>query len=165
MPEVAAASAIVNPPPGPAPADMTREQALARHQQIMSDPAMDDWRAEFVKGDTTKREELAALHRRIEQLDPENLAGTQAARVALEREKFVDHVRNTADIPEPVADMIRNDTPVSAREHRMAEQERGRLLADPKFRTAWLAGERDAKTRLALVDAVLARPVIRTAAA
>jgi hypothetical protein len=156
---VAAASTISTPP-----AELTREQALARHQQIMADPTMEDWRAAFAKGDIAKREEFAALHRVIEKLDPEDLPATQEARAKLEREKVVDHLRSTADIPDPVADMIRNDTPVSAQERRLAEQERGKLMTDPDFVKQWLSGQRAARTRMTLVDVILARPVIRAPA-
>lgn len=165
MTEAAAASAIASPQPGAAPeipiANMTAEQALARHREIMSDPNKAEWRDAFAKGDAAKRDELAQLHRIIEGATPENLQATADARVALERERVIDHLRNTADIPEPVADMIRKDTPVSAHERRMAEQEKGRLLADPDFVKGWLAGKRDARSRMALVDVILARPAIR----
>lgn len=163
MTEVAA-SAIVSPQPGAGDtpiANMNAEQALARHREIMSDPNKAEWREAFAKGDLAKRDELAQLHRIIEGTTPENLQATAEARVVLERERVVDHLRNTADIPEPVADMIRKDTPVSAHERRMAEQERGRLMADPDFVKGWLSGKRDARTRMALVDVILARPVIR----
>jgi hypothetical protein len=75
-------------------------------------------------------------------------------------EQIVSRLRNTADIDDDVADMIRNNTPVSADERLMAEQERGRLMADPVFVKAWLSGRRAERTRVALVDVILARPVI-----
>jgi hypothetical protein len=77
------------------------------------------------------------------------------------REQVIDHLRTAADIPDPVADMIRQDTPVSAQERHLAEQERGRLLADPEFVKAWLGGRREARTHMALVDVILAGQVIQ----
>jgi hypothetical protein len=75
-------------------------------------------------------------------------------------EQIVSRLRTTADIDDDVADMIRKNTPVSADERLMAEQERGRLMADPVFVKAWLSGRRAERTRVALVDVILARPVI-----
>jgi hypothetical protein len=75
-------------------------------------------------------------------------------------EQMVSRLRTTADIDDDVADMIRRNTPVSADERLMAEQERGRLMADPAFVKAWLSGRRAERTRVALVDVILARPVI-----
>jgi hypothetical protein len=159
MSDVAALDIIAPPPAGGSAApvvpvdQMTPEQALARHREIMSAENMADWRAAFAKGDIAKRDELAALHRIIEGATP------QASEAALQREKFIDHLRSTADIPDEVADMIRHDTPVSAHERRMAEQERGRLMADPEFVKRWLAGHRAERRTMALVDVILARPV------
>jgi hypothetical protein len=166
QPAAPAASTILNPGPPIPIENMTPAQAMARHQQIMSDPDMTEWRESWRNGDLAKRDEFAQLHAVMSRPDPDkpavaNVSAAAAAEIALHREQVIDHLRSTADIPEPVADMIRKDMPVTAHERRMAEQERGRMLADPDFVKSWLSGKRDARSRMALVDVILARPVIR----
>jgi hypothetical protein len=153
---VPGASAILDPAPPP---ELTREQATARLEQVKQDP---EWLTAFARGEKGQLDEHAKLIGSITKLDLENMAATETARAALERQQVVDHLRKTADIPDGVARMVVENSSVTAAERQLAEQERSRLMADQAWVKEWLSGSRAARTRLALVDVILARPVLST---
>jgi hypothetical protein len=79
----------------------------------------------------------------------------------------IDHglasLRRVADIPDDVAQQMRERKPISVAERQMAAQERRRLMADPQWVKTWLSGNRAARSRLAIVDFLLSLPVVDVA--
>ena len=147
---------------GPAPAadmvpieSMTAEQATARLAAVKADPK---WRDAFLKGDGKATGEHAALVRVIfaDGGDPKIQAQAETFR---QRESLVNYYRSRAAIPDAVADMVMNDTPVTAVEAERAEQEWQRLKADPAWVTKLMSGDREARTQKTLIDIIKARPV------
>ncbi len=159
-------------------ADMavTREAALAERSRLLADSA---WKAAFENGSAAHVEQMKSLlttaGRGLFQfgqgVNPAALGdlaaqaeGDRAARAALDSERVVDTLRRDADIPDAVLDMVRTNAPVTAFERQKAEQERGRLMRDQTFLEKFNKGEREARSRWAILNIILARPVQQGAA-
>jgi hypothetical protein len=125
----------------------------------------------YDRGDAAARSEVAAVTKGLtggirivagnmdaRPLGERVLEATQDEAMLL-REQSIDYLRSRADLSDEVAEMIRQDTPVEPHERRRAEQERSKLFADQDFIKMYLAGNREAVTRLTLVNVILARPV------
>jgi hypothetical protein len=163
----AGASALFSPIPGSAPeGELTAAQAFARRSELVNDA---EFKTKLDRGDPAARGEIEKISRGLagdlllgSNINPAQFgpkaAEQHAAAGALAREKMIDGLRMTAAIDEGVADMIRNSTPVSKNERRMAQQEMSRLKADPDFVKAYLAGNRDARTRMTLCNIILTQP-------
>jgi hypothetical protein len=146
---------------------ITQMDAAALREKLLADK---DYVKDALSGDAKKANELAQLWQleRGEQpaasLPPETVADVakqDLERAKLQRETVIDSIRKSAALPDDVADMIRNNTPVSATERHLAEQEKDRLIRDPEFRRKFLAGDREANTRFAVLGVILARPVAK----
>jgi hypothetical protein len=81
------------------------------------------------------------------------------AKQILEREGIVEAYRRVADIGEPIADMIRQNTAVTRAKKTAASQEWERLKSDSEWVQRWLNGNRECRTRKALLDIIKAAPL------
>jgi hypothetical protein len=133
---------------------MTPDQAIGRISELKGN---EEWRQSFLAGDISKRDEWAKLHEAANRFDAPDVVKESKAK--LEREQIVDQMARTADISDDVKAMVINNTAVTAHERNLAEQEKAKLLADPEWTRSWLAGNRAARTRMVLVNVILARPV------
>jgi hypothetical protein len=137
----------LTPPPQPSIEPLpvvSPAHALSLKQELF---AREDWRTRWFSGDVE-------AHRQYDQI-VRSLAAPQPPPPD-SRESLVDHIRQTADISEAVADQIRNDLPVSPIEYKLASQRRDQLFADQTWIERYNRGERRAVTELALVNIVLA---------
>jgi hypothetical protein len=161
---------------GADPAAMSRTEALAERTRLLADP---NWKAQFESGSKPHVEQMKSLlttaGRGLFQfgqgVNPAVLGdlaaqaeGDRAAHAALEAERVVDTLRQTADIPDDVADMVRNNTPVSAAERTWAESQKRLLMRDQTFLERFNKGEREAVSRWTILAIILARPVQQGAA-
>jgi hypothetical protein len=180
-PVIAGASAIISPQPAsttapatPAPgavaadAMMTPAEAWARRSQMSRDPAFLD---RLRRGDVAARDELSKIERGVaggmsfhgspdvlKGLGPDVVAAGEA-RARVEIENGIDAVRRVADIGNDVAEMVRNQTSVSAEEKRLASLRWDTLRADDEFVTRLFRGDRAARTQKTLIDIILAAPL------
>lgn len=156
---------------------VTREAALAERSRLL---ALPDWRAAFESGSAehvaTMKELLTVAGRGLWNFGvgvnsaalggdlAAQAEGDRAARAALDSERVVDVLSRDAEIPDAVLDMVRNNTPVTAFERQKAEQERGRLMRDQIFVDKLQKGDREARSRWAILSIIMARPVQQGAA-
>ena len=160
----AAALAVVDPAANVTPsAPLTPEQAQARLEDLKSSPDHATWREKFSRGDVAARDEFQKLHEAMYRPDGEK-PPTQTAQQAAEVEHFNGNLRATADIPEPVADMVRTNQAVSMYERQLAEQEVQRLKSDQEFLKSWYSGNRAARSRMTILSIILARPTMEKSA-
>jgi hypothetical protein len=151
----------------PADAGMTAGQAFERLAELRRDVRFQE---DLARGTPEARAKVEELARAVTNgsaiagkgVDPASLgpgaAAAAAARDKLAIESTIDSMRNVVDISDDVANMIRNNTPVSAQEQKMAAQERSRLMNDPDFVKAYLGGNRAARQRMVLIDIITSRP-------
>jgi hypothetical protein len=95
----------------------------------------------------------------LNQLGPQAVQAANAQTV-LEREAAIDAYRQTADIGEPVAEMIRRNTPVSKAEKREAELTWQRLQMDKEWVQRWMKGDRECRTQVALLSIIRGSPTL-----
>lgn len=151
-------------------APTTVAEAWAERARLLSDP---EWRAAFEKGDPAKRVEMNRVMSsgtqwgfgetvNIADFGPkvaEQVAAQRAEQVAVIREQQIDDMRTRAAIPEDVAKMVREGSPVSAAEKRLAQEERDRLLNDADFVKRLRTGDSAAQSRWALLQIIRAAPL------
>jgi hypothetical protein len=147
-----ASSLMDGTPPPATDAQLTREAAYTRRGELMADPK---WRESYLKGDPEKQKQMREIISGMTKFDLENVGEAITARQAAEREMTIDSLRRTSDISDEVAQQIRDQSPVSWNEFKKAEQEKKRLMGDVEFVKQWLAGNRAARTRMALVSVIL----------
>jgi hypothetical protein len=140
--------------PAPAPAvpivpDMSFDDAMLAKSQRLADPA---WRDKYVAGDVGCKAEMDALMQALTPKRPQPTDPTSA-------EQAIDFLRERADIPENVADQIRNNEPVTFQERRLAEQMRAKLFRDKSWVQRYLDGDREAATQIALINVILSSRV------
>jgi hypothetical protein len=163
---VATASALLSSAILDAPApDTTPAWGWSRLGELRQSP---DFMDRAAKGDQDALNELAKVQKAI--MNGVSVipgagvnAGTDAAVAAIERDKLakevvIDGLRRVADIPDAVADMIRNNTPVSREEKQRAAQEWDRLRSDVDWQRRYLSGDRDCRTQARLLDIIRAAP-------
>lgn len=152
------ASALLgNDTPSPASeAQISRAEAYAKRDALMRDPV---WREAYMKNDPEKVRQMKEVLAGATRFDLNNMGETIAARETVEREQIINSFRRVADIPDAVAEQIRQQTPITRAELKLAEQERAKLMADREFVKRLLSGERAARTRMALVNILLGSPV------
>lgn len=165
----------MTPAPGPTgtaggEATLTREQAWSRRAELTSNPEFMERLKANGSGSNEARELAEAVRASSAftlttgpTVDPaifgDQAVAAAAAHAAVQREQIVDVVRSVADISEGVADQIRRNDTVTPWEYNAAKQERDRLMADPEFRTAYLAGEIEARTHMTLCNVILSSKI------
>jgi hypothetical protein len=142
-------------------AQLTREAAYAKRGELLKDP---QFRERYLKGGAEEQRQMREVISGMTRFDLENVNDAAVARQAAERELAIDGLRRTADISDEVAQQIRDQSPVSRDEFKKAEQEKKRLMSDKEFVTKWLAGDRAARTRMALVSVILGSRIADEAA-
>jgi hypothetical protein len=123
------------------------------------------------RGDVAARDELTKVERGVASgmsfhgspdvlkgLGPDVVAAGEA-RAKVEAENTVDAFRRVADIPDGVADMIRNQSPVSREEKRLAALRWNNLSADQDWVARLFRGDRAARTEKVLLDLIAAAPL------
>ncbi len=151
MVETVGASALLNSSASEQP-EPSRADAFARRVELGHS---EEFRARLEKGEPAAVEEVRRLNSGITKFDVANIGEAAEAREMLDREQRVERWRAHADIPDAIAEQIRQNTPVSRAEYRMAEQEKKRMLADADFRKEYFSGNRAARLRMALVSIIL----------
>ncbi len=159
MVEIAGASDLISG--GEQPQQLTRADAFARRTELLHDA---DFKERVEKKDPGALAELQRVHSSITKVDFTNIGNEEQVKASelLDREQRLETWRRGADIPEPVAQQIREGRSVSREEYRLAEQEKKRLLADADFRRDYFSGNRAARTRMALVSIVLGSRIAET---
>jgi hypothetical protein len=136
-----------------------RAEGHAERQALLSDVK---FREAFARGDPDAVTKMRSALAKVQRYDfagnalPED---QQKAREFAEREGLIDAMKRVADINDDVANMIRNQTPVSAAERKLAEQEMARLKADREFCKKYFDGSRAERTRMTLLNVILSAPV------
>jgi len=131
----------------------TPEGAMQQRDRLMADEA---YRADYLKGDPAKVAEITGLYQTAtKQPTP---AAEADSRLQIAREQQLDAWSRTADIPPAVADMVRNNAPVSEHEKRLATAEKQRLFQDKDWIKRYLDGGRAERSRMAMISIILAAP-------
>jgi hypothetical protein len=128
---------------------MSPEAATSKKNELF---ANQEWRNKYYNGDATARSEMDAIVRALTPAQP-------APADPSSREQFIDWIRNYAEISEEVAEQIRSDRPVSAHEHRLAQQRKETMMRDKEWCKLYLDNDRDARTEMALVNIILSSRV------
>lgn len=164
------ASDILNggsPPPGGAPPPMSRGEAITRLENLRHNA---DFVARLARGDTDARQQEAQLTQAIghvsltvgNTVDPsaisKELIDATASREMLDRENVVTSMRRLADIPDDVAAVIRNRTPITRAEKAMAENRRQILFADAEWVKQYMSGNRAARSQMAIISIIKGAP-------
>jgi hypothetical protein len=124
------------------------DAALAKAQRL-GDPA---WRDRYMAGGIAEKAEMDAL---VQALTPKAPLPSDPTSV----ETAIDHLRAHADIPEEVAQQLRDNKPVSIAEYRLAEQMKVKLFRDKAWVQRYLDDDRQAATEIALVNIILSSKV------
>jgi hypothetical protein len=143
------------PPAAPSPAtpvtpDMSYDDAMAAKTRLLGDAS---WRARYVDGDVNAKAEMDAL---MVALTPKQPVPSDPASV----EQAIDFLRERADIPEAVAQQLRDNRPVTMLERKLCEQMKGRLFADKAWVKRYLDGDRDAARQVAMINIILSSRVV-----
>jgi hypothetical protein len=161
------ASDLLSPLPPGAPPPMGRREAIDRLEALRRDPS---FAARLERRDTDAVQESARLSQAISHIgltagntvDPaaisKELVEATSAREMLDRENVVTAMRRQADIPDDVAAIIRNRTPITRAEKEMADGEKRRLFADAEWVKQYMSGNRAARSRMAIINIIAAAP-------
>jgi hypothetical protein len=135
----------------PAASDLvkgTPETAAAEIALLKKDP---EFGKKLLAGDVASNERWTTLHKAVA-LEP-------ASREQVMREAQVSTLKKIADLPDKVWDDVRLGTAVYPHEREKAEQTRKQLMADRPFLARYLQGDREAVSKMTLVNLILAAPV------
>jgi hypothetical protein len=163
----------MNPAPSTSPAtpqaELTPAQGWSRLSELRADEA---FKARVRSGDTAAIGELRAAESAIRggvtytagagvdlQALGQQAVDSAAANAALEKEHTINNFRLVADIPESVAQQIRESRPVTREERRQAEALWGRLSADEAWVQRWLKGDRECRTQATLISIIKGSPL------